>query len=176
MPEAQVEIVDVSGNVLPLGKEGFVRLQTPLFNALRDARRGDIPGDADGQWFYPGDIGWLTENNVLCVAGRREDVLNRGGVKLATSDFEEFLKRCPGVRDAGVCGVLGTAGFAEIWVGVMLDPGIDLGDFRRYVESDPQFAGNIDKLFVVEQIPRGETGKLQREELQDLLKSIGEES
>src|SRR5207244_114577 len=113
MPEARVEIVDAADKVLPPGKEGFVRLQTPVFNALRDGR-DSAQADPKARWFYPGDIGWLTENGMLCIAGRREDVVNRGGVKLATTDFEDFLKACPGVRDAGVCSMMGSAGFAEI--------------------------------------------------------------
>src|SRR5438045_3840854 len=73
---------------------------------------------------YPGDIGRLTDKGVLCIGGRREDVLNRGGVKLATTDVEEFLLAAPGVRDAGVCSVMGETGFAEIWVGVVLEDGV----------------------------------------------------
>ena len=109
------------------------------------------------------------------IAGRREDVLNRGGVKLATTDFEEFLLAAPGVRDAGVCSMMGEAGFAEIWVGVALEDGADIGKFRLHIESDQKFSGNIDKMFVVDEIPRGENRKLQREQLQVMLKSIVEE-
>jgi 2,3-dihydroxybenzoate-AMP ligase len=169
MPEVKVEIVDAVGAVLPIGTEGFVRVRTPFSIALA-ADAGD-----DSKWYYPGDIGRLTENGVLCIAGRREDVLNRGGVKLATTDIEQYLLSAPGVRDAGACSVMGEMGFAEIWVGVVLEDGADMGDFRQHIESDLKFSGNIDKMFVVEEIPRGDLGKLQREQLQAMLKSIVEE-
>jgi long-chain acyl-CoA synthetase len=167
VPEVRVEIVDASGALLPIGTEGFVRVQTPFSDALA--------AGAESKWYYSGDIGRLTDNGVLCIAGRREDVLNRGGVKLATTDFEEFLLAAPGVRDAGACSVMGEAGFAEIWIGVVLENGVDVGDFQRHIESDRKFSGNIDKMFVVEEIPRGDLGKLQREQLQAMLKSIVEE-
>jgi len=167
VPEVKVEIVDASGALLPVGAEGFVRVQTPFSDALA--------AGAELKWYYPGDIGWLTDNGVLCIAGRREDVLNRGGVKLATTDFEEFLGAAPGVRDAGVCSVMGEAGFAEIWVGVVLEKGADMAVFRHYIESNETYRGNIDKMFVVEEIPRGENRKLQRLELQAMLKSIIED-
>jgi acyl-coenzyme A synthetase/AMP-(fatty) acid ligase len=172
LPEAKVEIVDAAGAVLPIGSEGFVRVETPLTKlaAARNADAGDEP-----KWFYPGDIGRLADNGVLCIAGRREDVLNRGGVKLATTDVEEFLLAAPGVHDSGACSVMGEAGFAEIWVGVVLEDGADMGEFRRHIESNQNFSGNIDKMFVVEEIPRGENRKLQREQLQAMMKSIVEE-
>src|SRR5262245_5258494 len=172
VPEVKVEIVDAAGVVLPVGAEGFVRVQTPFASALPIAGAPDADAGAESKWYYPGDIGWLTENGVLCIAGRREDVLNRGGVKLATTDFEEFLGAAPGVRDAGVCSVMGEAGFAEIWVGVVLEKGADMGVFRQYIESNETYHSNIDKMFVVEEIPRGENRKLQRGELQAMLKSI----
>jgi acyl-coenzyme A synthetase/AMP-(fatty) acid ligase len=173
VPEVKVEIIDAGGAVLPVGAEGFVRVQTPFASALPIA--GTPDADAESRWYYPGDIGWLTENGVLCIAGRREDVLNRGGVKLATTDFEEFLCAAPGVRDAGVCSVMGETGFAEIWVGVVLEEGADMGAFRRHIESNETYQSNIDKMFIVEKVPRGENRKLQRGELQAMLKAIVEE-
>jgi acyl-coenzyme A synthetase/AMP-(fatty) acid ligase len=172
LPEVKVEIVDAAGAALPIGSEGFVRIETPLTRlaAARHAGAGAGP-----KWFYPGDIGRLTDNGALCIAGRREDVLNRGGVKLATTDVEEFLLAAPGVRDAGVCSVMGEAGFAEIWVGVVLEDGADMGEFRRHIESNETFQTNIDNIFALEEIPRGENRKLQREQLQAVLKSIAEE-
>jgi acyl-coenzyme A synthetase/AMP-(fatty) acid ligase len=173
VPGVKVEIVDAAGAVLPIGSEGFVRVETPLTKLSAGARKaGSGP---ESHWYYPGDIGRLSDNGVLCIAGRREDVLNRGGVKLATTDVEEFLLAAPGVRDAGVCSVMGEVGFAEIWVGVVLEEGADMGGFRQHIESDPKFSGNIDKMFVVEEIPRGENRKLQREQLQSMLKLITED-
>jgi acyl-coenzyme A synthetase/AMP-(fatty) acid ligase len=171
VPDVKVEIVDAAGVTLPIGAEGFVRVQTPFSNAVA----GSLDAGAESKWHYPGDIGRLTDNGVLCIAGRREDVLNRGGVKLATTDVEEFVLAAPGVRDAGVCSIMGEGGFSEIWVGVVLDDSADMGQFRRHIESNQNFSGNIDKMFVVEEIPRGENRKLQREQLQVMLKSIVEE-
>jgi acyl-coenzyme A synthetase/AMP-(fatty) acid ligase len=151
-----------------------VRVQTPLTNALAVARKPD--SSPEPYWYYPGDIGRLTDNGVLCIAGRREDLLNRGGVKLSTTDVEEFLLAAPGVRDAGVCSRMGEAGFVEIWVGVVLEDATDMGEFRKHIESNQKFSGNIDKMFVVEEIPRGENRKLQREQLQAMLESIVEEA
>jgi len=169
IPEAEVQIVDAADNVLPAGAEGFVRLRTMQY--LLNFRIED-----PNAWYYPGDIGWLTEDGVLCIAGRKGDVLNRGGFKLSVNDLEEFLRSCPGVQDAGVCGVMAAAGFEEVWVGLVLEPSADIGALRAKIDGSTDFAGNIDKLFVVEAIPRGALGKIQREELKKLLQSIGEET
>jgi acyl-coenzyme A synthetase/AMP-(fatty) acid ligase len=168
VPDAEVEVVDATDRSLPPGVEGFVRVRTPIFLARPGA------GASATTWFYPGDLGWITDEGVLCIAGRRGDVLNRGGVKLSITDFEDFLLSCPGVQDAGVCTLMGTSGIEEVWIGVVLEPSTDLAALRQKVESNRDFGPNIDRLFVVEAIPRGTLGKVQRDELKKMLQEIGE--
>jgi acyl-coenzyme A synthetase/AMP-(fatty) acid ligase len=168
-PGAQVEIVDAADNVLPVGSEGFVRLRTTQYVM-------NFEIEDPNAWFYPGDVGWLTADGVLCIAGRKGDVVNRGGVKLSMTDFEDFLRSCPGVKDAGICSLMGISGFEEIWIGLVLEPSADIGPLREKIEANTDFGTNIDKLFVVETIPRGTLGKVQRDELKKMLQSIGEEA
>jgi len=169
MPGVDVEIVDASDRVLPVGSEGFLRVRSPVLAQNEIAGKGKIP------WFYPGDLGHLTEQGMLCIAGRATDVLNRGGEKLSIGDFENFLMTCPGVKDAGICTLMGQTGFEEAWVGVVLDPAVDLSALRQEIELSAQFGRSIDRLFVVDSIPRGVLGKIQREELKAMLHAIGEE-
>jgi acyl-coenzyme A synthetase/AMP-(fatty) acid ligase len=169
IPEAEVQIVDAADNILPVGTDGLVRLRTMQF--LLNFQIED-----PNTWYYPGDVGWLTDDGVLCIAGRKGDVLNRGGLKLSVNDLEEFLCSCPGVQDAGVCSVMADAGFEEVWVGLVLEPSADIGALRAKVDGNANIAGNIDKLFVIETIPRSTLGKIQRDELKKLLQSISEET
>ena len=104
---------------------------------------------------------------MLCIAGRNSDVVNRGGDKLSIADLEEFLLTCFGIKDAGACTVLGETGFSQVWVGLVLGPSADLAALRHTIESNVQFKTNIDKIFVVEAIPRGTLGKVQRDELEN---------
>lgn len=169
IPGSEVDIVDAEDQVLPVGSEGFVRVRSQQFLmnfAITDSNT----------WFYPGDFGWLTEDGVLCIAGRKGDVVNRGGAKLSATDLESFLTSCAGVKDAAVCTFMGSSGYEEIWVALVFLPSIDMATFRQKIDSSPEFGGNIDRLFVVEVIPRGQLGKIQREQLKEMLQSINEDA
>lgn len=169
IPEAEVEIIDANDKVMPIGMEGFVRLRTKQFVV-------NFGIESSARWFYPGDVGCLTEDGVLCIAGRKGDVLNRGGVKLSVSDFEDFLRSCRGIKDAGVCTLMGESGFEEVWVAVIFDHSIDMTALRQQIESHSEFGSNIDRLFVVDTLPRGQLGKIQRNKLRDMLQSIDDET
>jgi acyl-coenzyme A synthetase/AMP-(fatty) acid ligase len=168
MPGVDVEIVDAVDRVLPVGKEGFVRVRSQVFAENMAARK------SSDQWFYPGDLGSITETGILCIAGRNSDVVNRGGEKLSIVDIENFLLTCFGVKDAAVCTVMGQTGFSEVWAALVLAPSADMAALRHTIESNTQYKSNIDKIFVVEGIPRGTLGKIQRDDLKKMLQEIGE--
>lgn len=168
VPGVDVEIVDVNDRILPIGKEGFVRVRSQVL-----AENMAAGGSLD-KWFYPGDLGWVTEDNMLFIVGRSGDVVNRGGEKLSITDIENFLLTCAGVKDAGVCSVMGAAGYSEVWVALVPQPSADVATLRVMIESNAHFKNNIDRIFVVEGIPRGTLGKVQRDELKSLLQGIGE--
>ena len=60
--------------------------------------------DADG-WLETGDLGSLDQDGYLFLAGRSDDVINRGGEKIYPREIEEFLLTQPGVRSAVVVAV-----------------------------------------------------------------------
>jgi acyl-coenzyme A synthetase/AMP-(fatty) acid ligase len=169
VPGIEVEIVDASDVVLPRGSEGFVRMR----HETRIA--GSNSNDLAVNWFYPGDLGLLTVEGALCITGRRDNVLNRGGVKFDIGDIENFILSCPGVKDAGVYSPKSEFGRDEIWGAMVLEPGASLTALRHEIETDEKFGRLIDKIFIVETIPRGTLGKVHREGLAQMLKNMTEE-
>jgi acyl-coenzyme A synthetase/AMP-(fatty) acid ligase len=163
LPGVDLEIVDATGRILPAGQEGFVRVRSRVFSENMAASK------SSDQWFYTGDLGRVAQGGLFCISGRAGDVVNRGGEKLAIPDIENFLRTCAGVRDAGVCTVTGPGGFAQVWAGLVLDSSTDIATTRFMVEANHHYKNNIDKIFVVQAIPRGALGKIQREELKKML-------
>jgi acyl-coenzyme A synthetase/AMP-(fatty) acid ligase len=173
MPWTELEIVDEHDNKLPAGTEGRVRYRNPYFLANLSAEQSLAPADARARWFYPGDIGSVTAEGILCIKGRLDDVVNRGGVKVSAVAVEERLLACPGVKDAAVCGAAGLSEITQLWVAVVPEANFNLTELRHFIETDAaldRFIGtDIDQIFVVETIPRGELGKIKRQELKEML-------
>jgi acyl-coenzyme A synthetase/AMP-(fatty) acid ligase len=168
-PGVDVEIVDTARQPLPCGQEGFVRVR-PAAPAGSTA----APPPAD-RWFYPGDRGTLTENGILCITGRHGDTISRGGETFAIAGIESFLLGCPGVRKAAVCTVAGATGPAEVWTALVLRPNADMTALGQALESDGRDRRNIDKIFVVEGLPRDALGEIDGGELKAMLQEIAEE-
>jgi acyl-coenzyme A synthetase/AMP-(fatty) acid ligase len=172
-PSTEVEIVDQAGAVMPPGSEGIIRVRTAQYAA--NFGPSDVRvGNADKPWFYPGDVGHVTDDGVLCLAGRSSDVINRGGAKVSAGRIEEILEALPEIKEAAACGVETGAGLEEVWIAVVpqAQASIDAVDIKRRLKEHDDVGFTVDEVFALEQLPRNDLGKVQKHKLKDVLLAL----
>jgi acyl-CoA synthetase (AMP-forming)/AMP-acid ligase II len=138
-----------------------------LFGAVADRF------DADG-WLATGDIGAVETDGSITLAGRTDDVINRGGEKVYPGEVEEVLLGDPRVLEAVVVGrpdaILGTVPVGYV---IAVDPdAIDPDDLvadltARCAEQLVAFRRPV-QLTVVADLPRAPAGKVRRSEVRQL--------
>ncbi|MEO9224397.1 MAG: AMP-binding protein, partial [Acidimicrobiales bacterium] len=88
--------------------------------------------DYPGVWRH-GD--WITvnEDGTCIISGRSDSTLNRGGVRLGTSDFYAAVEELPGIVDSLVVHLEsgGSDGMGELLLIVVLAPEAELNDGLR---------------------------------------------
>ncbi len=170
----EVRVVSRDGDLLqpcPPGTIGRVQIRGP--GVITEYAAGGPAGaiDADG-WLETGDLGHLDQDGYLFLAGRSDDVINRGGEKIYPREIEEFLLTQPGVRSAAVVAasdeVLGQRPVA--YVIPATDPGgPDLADALREACSAALPRPKVPTEFcLVPELPLGATGKISRRRLREL--------
>jgi fatty-acyl-CoA synthase len=167
-PGMTVGIVDRSGNALPVGSEGLVRISGRF---TVDGYRGDPEGSRDAfrdGWFYPGDIGRLTADRMLVLTGRETAVLNLGGDKVSPERIERVLAACAGVQQAAAFAVTNDAGIEELAVAVVT-ASFDADALRSHCERELPAAFVPVRFIQVTDIPRNEMGKIDRRRLAELI-------
>jgi acyl-coenzyme A synthetase/AMP-(fatty) acid ligase len=163
-PWAEVEIVDDAGRNVPAGQDGMVRYRTPQF--LGNVGNGAGAGE---QWFYPGDIGRLTDDGMLCLSGRTSDVINIGGVKVSARQIEEALESMEEVREAAACGIEDASGVERLWVAVVTNGPMNADALKSKAQAHPDIGNNLSELFVLSELPRGDLGKVQKPRLKEIM-------
>ncbi len=106
---------------------------------------------------------------MLRFAGRSSDVINRGGVKVSGTRIEEILRTLPEVKDAAVCGIVGPSGFEEIWIAIVPNGPIDNGAIEKTLRTHIDVGIAPDELFLLDELPVGELGKVQKPRLKEIL-------
>src|SRR5690554_8209031 len=59
----------------------------------------------EGGWFHSGDLGYRDEQGYIYIVDRIKDVVNTGGVLVASRDVEEALYQHESVAEVAVIGV-----------------------------------------------------------------------
>jgi acyl-CoA synthetase (AMP-forming)/AMP-acid ligase II len=76
--------------------------------------------DEDG-WLHSGDLAWRDEDGLIFLAGRRTEIINRGGEKISPREIEAVLCDVPGVSEAVAFGVPDEVLFEVPAAAVVLD-------------------------------------------------------
>lgn len=179
---------------LPVGEVGQVWFADgPAFSYVGDEAKTAGSRNSRG-WATIGDLGRLDADGYLYLAGRRNDIIISGGVNIHPGPAEDVLATHPRVRDACVVGLpdddLGEIACAV----VVLDPdsgdpdsedfgcgvvGCDAPDRERLstelLDLCRERVGRQNSprlLRVVDELPRNDTGKLDRKLLRARLSAL----
>jgi acyl-coenzyme A synthetase/AMP-(fatty) acid ligase len=167
LPNVALEAVDPDHRPVPPGETGIIRVKTPHLLEYLNPTADTAEMFRDG-WFYPGDVGSVDKDRRVTLAGRTTEVINHGGSIVAPEYIEEVLKTVRGIRDVAVVGVTNAMGIEEIWAAVIADDGLAPQSIVPQVRD--RLVGIVpERIIRVDQIPRGEMGKIRRKELRDRL-------
>ncbi|MGI9368184.1 MAG: acyl--CoA ligase [Ruegeria sp.] len=146
------EIV-ISGPNVTLGYESNPKANTENFF------------EADGkQWFRTGDQGSFDEENYLQLTGRLKELINRGGEKISPLEVDAVLLSHPDIVQAVCFAVPHDKLGEDIAAAVVLSESITIieQEIRDFVGSRLAKFKVPKTVVVLEEIPKGATGKIQR--------------
>ena len=162
-----------TGDLLPAGQVGEIRVQGPLFSAYyKDEAKTREAFDQHG-FFHTGDLGMLDQAGRLYYRGRLKEMVKSGGINIAPIEVEETLMRHPSVRTAYVIGVpdpvLDEALVAIIISHEGVQPNLD--ELRQFCKKELA-AYKVPARFRLatdDELPLTTTGKVQKMKLHTLL-------
>ena len=166
-PSGTLRVVDPDLRTeLPVGELGEI-----AFGARCPVSYWDEAAAGTDGWYHSGDLGRLDAEGRLFILGRRQELVNRGGLKVSSGEVESVLVRHPGVADGAVVPspdpVLGEAICACV---VPAGPGRPtLADVRAFLAPSLARHKLPDELCLLERIPRTSIGKLDRTALVSLV-------
>jgi acyl-coenzyme A synthetase/AMP-(fatty) acid ligase len=171
LPGVQVQIADESGKEVRRGKEGIVRVRADQGVAGYYGNPAASAAVFRNGWFYPGDIGYLRDDNLLVVSGRQEALINVGGDKINPEILEERLVAFPAVADCAVVNIPNELGIEEIHALVVPRATFAESDLRKYCAEKLRRALVPVRFIAVEKIPRNDMAKIERGKLAELVKA-----
>jgi long-chain acyl-CoA synthetase len=163
----QVRLVDESGNEVPTGSPGEMQVKGP--NVMKGYWNLPEATDAsikDG-WFSTGDIAVVDEDGYYWIVDRKKDLISRGGYNVYPREIEEELHEYPAVAQVAVIGIAHDSLGEEVGAAVVLKAGETavVEELRQFVKARVAAYKYPRRIWFVEGLPTGPTGKLLRREV-----------
>ena len=158
----QVAIMDDEGNLLPPHTQGEVVIQGKnVTRGYHNNLEANAAAFTNG-WFRTGDQGIIDATGYLTLVGRLKELINRGGEKISPREIDELLLTHTAVAEAVCFGVPDTKYGEEVAAAVVLRSETTEADLIAHCKERLAAFKVPKKIYVVTQIPRTATGKIQR--------------
>jgi oxalate---CoA ligase len=172
---AKLAIRDEAGNFLPAEAEGEIVLRGPaLTSGYLDDPQANQEAFRDG-WFHTGDIGRIDRDGFLFIAGRKKEMISRGGKKILPLEVDSVLLRHPALADAATFPIPHRTLEQEPAAAVVLRPGAKVSELevRRFAAKHLADYKVPRKIVFLDQIPRATGGKPRRAALTEQFRKLG---
>ncbi|WP_367325359.1 acyl-CoA synthetase [Streptomyces sp. HUAS ZL42] len=160
-------VVDENGEDVPDGTPGEIVYRSPqLCEGYWDKPEETAEAFRDG-WFHSGDLAVRDAHGYFTIVDRVKDVINSGGVLVASRQVEDALYTHDGVAEVAVIG-LPDEKWIEAITAVVVPRGEVTGEalIAHAREKLAHFKAPKRVVFV-EELPRNASGKILKRELRD---------
>ena len=160
-PGVRYRIAADDGTAAGAGEIGELHISSPFLMSgyldepqLQPIREG---------WLATGDLARERDTGVVEIAGRKKELIYRGGSKVAPQEIEFACSAHPKVAAALAVGRpderLGQRIHALV---VPREPGLDAGELRAFLRERLEKYKQPDVLYFAAELPSGRTGKADR--------------
>jgi acyl-CoA synthetase (AMP-forming)/AMP-acid ligase II/acyl carrier protein len=169
--DLEVAIMDETGKLLKPTEIGEVVIKGKnVTKGYLNNPTANEKAFTDG-WFRTGDLGYLDQDGYLFLKGRIKEVINRGGEKIMPLEIDNVVMELPQVYQAVTFPVSHPTLGEDVATAVVLKPdqSITPQAIREYLFQKLADFKVPSQVIIVDKIPKGATGKLQRIGLADQL-------
>lgn len=168
----EVGIMDEDGKLLAQGSLGEVVVKgANVIDGYENNPQANATAFVNG-WFRTGDQGKLDPDGYLYLTGRIKELINRGGEKISPLEIDDILLRHPAVAEALAFAVPHKTLGEEIHAAVVLKSDTSEQELKSYCSQHLAEFKIPKQIHILEALPRGATGKLQRLNMAKFLKLV----
>jgi acyl-CoA synthetase (AMP-forming)/AMP-acid ligase II len=122
-------------------------------------------------WLRTGDLARQDADGYLYPAGRLSDTINRGGEKFGPIEVETVLRQHPAVADVAVAGVPDAEMGERVGVAIVARLPMTGDEVQAYCRDRLAIYKTPEHVVFVDELPYGDTGKVVRRQLVELIES-----
>jgi long-chain acyl-CoA synthetase len=167
VPGVEARTMDDAGRPQTAGETGELWIRSPaVMENYLEAPEETQAVLTDG-WFRTGDLATISSDGFVTIAGRKKELILRGGYSVVPGEVEAALLAHPAVAEAAVIGVPHPDLGEEVAAFVTLRPGVSVDPAALTAHCRDQLAGYKypRHVTVLDALPKSSTGKVLKAQL-----------
>ena len=168
----EAKVVDGQGKDCPPGVSGelIIRGANVTRGYYKNPEATAVALDPDG-WLHTGDVAFEDEDGFFFITGRIKELIIKGGENIAPREIDEALYEHPAVLEAAGFGVPDRRYGQEVMACVALKPGASCSveELSRVAEARLGAFKSPKRIFIMDELPKGPSGKIQRLKLPEMV-------
>jgi acyl-CoA synthetase (AMP-forming)/AMP-acid ligase II/thioesterase domain-containing protein/acyl carrier protein len=163
----EVAVMDDNRVLLPPGRVGEVVIRGQnVMSGYEDNPDANRVSFSNG-WFRTGDQGYIDSDGYIRLNGRLKEIINRGGEKISPREIDDVLMKHPAVSCSVTYPMPHETLGEDVAAAVIpeKDNSVQETELRRFAAKELADFKIPSKILVVNDIPTGATGKIDRSSL-----------
>ncbi len=121
----------------------------------------------EGGWFHSGDLVRRDDDGFVFVVDRKKDVINTGGVPVASREVEDALYTHPAVQEVAITAIPDEKWIEAVTAVVVAKEGVTTEDLLSHAREQLAAFKVPKTIHFVDDLPRNASGKLLKRLLRD---------
>jgi acyl-CoA synthetase (AMP-forming)/AMP-acid ligase II len=170
LPNTEIRIADENGDTVPPDTVGEIAVRAERVMQGYDRQEEATRNTIKNGWLYTRDMGWMDEDGYIYLAGRKNDMIIRGGENIAPEEVEQTLYMHPAIAECAVIGVPDEEWGEKVCAIIVLNPGYEAVSAQEIQEHCRTRLASFKKpeiIHFVEELPHNSTGKILKKSLRD---------
>ena len=167
----ETRVVNADGSNVGPGEEGEILYRSPQL-CEGYWNRPDATAEAfDDDWFHSGDLVKVDDNGFIEVVDRVKDVINTGGVLVASRQVEDAIFELPQVAEVAVVGLADEKWIEAVAAFVVLkegQPPLTADEVIAHVKSRLAGFKVPKRVEFVAELPKNSAGKILKRSLRQV--------
>lgn len=166
-PNVKIKIADDAGGMKEADRSGEILIRGDMIMNGYWGKPGLTRTCFSDGWFHTGDTGFFDSDGYLHLMGRKEEILNVGGMKIAPGEIEKILLKYDNIKEAAVVAINTqnslTPKIIKAFI-VLKDEkkSVGLQDLRKFCLKEMEGYKIPQALEILSELPKTDSGKIKR--------------
>ncbi|MEU2433590.1 fatty acyl-CoA synthetase [Streptomyces sp. NPDC007861] len=161
----EAKVVDEDGDDVPDGTPGEIAYRSPQLCKGYWDKPEETRAAFRGGWFRSGDLAVRDPEGYYTIVDRVKDVINSGGVLVASRQIEDVLYTHPSVAEAAVIGLPDERWIEAVTAVVVPREGVTEDELLAHARAHLPGFKVPKRIVLVDELPRNASGKILKREL-----------